>query len=137
LIKLLELKNVFHDERGDIFSVIGSSLKQYEEIAIITSKKGIARGGCIHDSDEFFTVIEGKVSVYFRKNNKIIEVGHFKEGNTILIPKRVPHIVFSETDCMFIEWGPAISEKGIKEPETLKIVKQINNGETTFEEVLK
>ena len=134
---MLELKNIMNDERGGIFSIVGDSLKQFEEIAIFTSKKGIARGGCVHDSDEFFTVIEGKVSVYFRKNNKIIEVGHFKEGNTILIPKRIPHIVFSETDCMFMEWGPAISEKGIKDAETAKIVKQINRGKTTFEEVLK
>lgn len=118
----MEMKTIHSDDRGDINLILGSDLCGLDEITIFTTKKGHARGGCIHlNSNEHCCLIAGEVE-YF--------VGDFifkcKPGDPISIPRNTPHYFVAKTDSVMAEWGASPEEKKNKHLETRKIVDEIN-----------
>ena len=53
---MLKLSKLHEDKRGEIYLITGD-LKEHEEITLFTTRKGYARGGCIHNiNDEYCTI---------------------------------------------------------------------------------
>jgi len=120
---VLEIKKVSDDKRGSIYSIVGDDLKQYHEIVLLFTKKGFARGGCIHPkNDEHIVIVEG--SVEYHIGNDIIPM---KNGNIEVIPENIRHYMISKTDSIVIEWGPYADEKNIKDKKYREIVDEINS----------
>lgn len=118
---MLKLKKIHKDSRGEIYLLKGD-LKEHKEITIFYTKKGFARGGCIHKiNDEFNTVLEGEIH-YFTGNNESIMI----KGKSIKIPRNVPHYFISLTDSLVIEWGCTLEEKIEKYKPFRNIVDDIN-----------
>ena len=66
---VLKLETIHTDTRGTIYSITGDELK-YPELVLLTAKKGVARGGCIHNkSNEYFVVLQGEVIYYINDIN--------------------------------------------------------------------
>jgi len=120
----LQLRKIHNDERGAIFLLEGTDLKEHEEITIFTCKRGKSRGGCIHKfHDEYCTVFEGIIRYYI--SNKPYPMV-LSKGESVKIPKDTPHYFVAITDCIVAEWGATPEEKKEKHPETRKIVDEIN-----------
>ena len=97
-------------------------LREHKEITIFSTKKGFARGGCIHRiSGEHNTVLEGKIH-YFVGDKEII----MSKGESMTIPKNTPHYFISLTDSLVQEWGAEPEEKIEKHKEFRAIVDEIN-----------
>jgi len=119
----MELKKIHSDQRGTIYSLQGDPLT-FEEISIIHTNSGFARGACYHpENQEHLTVAEGLILYIWSDNQKIM-----KEGESITIPAKTPHMLISLTNSIVLEWGTLLSEKGgEKDPEMKKLVDIINN----------
>lgn len=118
---MLKLKEIHKDDRGEIYIMIGD-LKDHKEITFFTTKKGFARGGCIHKiNDEFSTVLEGRIQ-YSVGDNKILA----KKGESIKIPRNTPHYFISLTDSLVTEWGCLPEEKIEKHKAFREVVDGIN-----------
>lgn len=120
---MLKLEKIHEDKRGDIYLMIGDDLKEHEEITLFTTKKGYARGGCIHNfNDEYCCVLEGKINYFVgEEKSKLV-----KKGEIVRIPKAKPHYFISLTDSLVIEWGATPEEKKEKHPEFRKKANDIN-----------
>jgi len=117
----MQLTKIFSDGRGDIN--ILTDLSVYPELTLFTTKKNMARGGCIHEEhDEYSCIIEGQVRYYI--GDTITELG---VGESIIIKKNTPHYFLALADCLVAEWGASPSEKKNKHIEFRKIVDTINN----------
>jgi len=118
---MLKLKEIHKDYRGKIYLLKGD-LKEHKEITIFHTKKGFARGGCIHKlNNEFNTVLEGKIH-YFIGNDELM----MTKGKSIKIPRNAPHYFISLTDSLVIEWGCIPEEKIEKYKPFRDIVDNIN-----------
>ena len=118
---MMEFNRIYLDERGEINSITG--LNQYEELAIFTTKKGNARGGCVHNiNDEYCVVIEGVITFYLDG-----VAFNMTAGQSIKIERGSPHYYIAVTDSVVIEWGATAEEKKNKHTETRKLVEMINN----------
>lgn len=61
MLKIIIPDFIFDDERGSIIQLIREG---YSQINVITSKKGVSRGGHYHtENEEAFYVITGKLEV--------------------------------------------------------------------------
>jgi len=121
----MKVDKIHSDSRGDIFLLFGDTLKEHEEITIFTTKKGYARGGCIHNNnDEYCSVLEGEITYYVGK--KTVIYMKMKKGDTIKIPKGTPHYFVATKDCIVMEWGATPKEKLEKHKEFRKMVDDIN-----------
>jgi len=121
---LLKLEKIHEDNRGDIYLLKGD-LKEHEEISILTTKKGVARGGCIHRiNDEYNVVLEGEIIYYVGEQEF-----HMKKGDTVKVPKNTPHYFLSLLDSIVAEWGATTEEKKDKYAPLRKIVEKINKND--------
>ena len=121
--RMLKLKKLYEDKRGEIYLIKGD-LKEHEEITIFTTEKGYARGGCIHNlHQEFCTILEGKVKYQVGD-----EIKEYLAGDTLIIPVSTPHYFLALTDCVVIEWGASPEEKKEKYLPFRQIVDAINGG---------
>jgi quercetin dioxygenase-like cupin family protein len=119
---MLKLSKVHSDERGEI-NIIEGDLREEEEITLLSTKKGFARGGCIHRvHDEFFIIFEGVVKYFIGDNPPEI----FKKGESGVIPKNTPHYLVSIEDSLMAEWGADPEEKKEKDKTSKEIVDEIN-----------
>ena len=113
------LKNI-QSENLNVLDII--QLLKDDEITIFTCKKGMARGGCIHNlNDEYFVVLEGIIKY---KIGDDVEI--FRKGMSGMIPAGTPHYFIAQVDSIVAEWGATIAEKQEKHKETRKIVEGIN-----------
>lgn len=120
----MQIKKIYDDERGKIF-IIKGDLKEHEEITIFTTKKGYARGGCIHEiNDEYCIVLEGSITYYIDK--KTVPYRKMNRGLSVKIPKNTPHYFVATSDCIVMEWGATEKEKQNKHKEFRIIVDDIN-----------
>ena len=123
---MLKLETIHNDFRGAIHSITGNELK-YPELVILTAKKDVARGGCIHNkSNEYFFVIQGKVIYYIGNINK---GKRYSTGMGGVIPKKTPHYFIALEDSIVLEWGATPEEKINKHKEFRKMVDDINDGQ--------
>lgn len=123
----MELVNIHSDKRGYINLLKGAELSSLEEVTIFKTKKGKARGGCIHrQSCEYVVVIEGtiKYSLFYLD----VEYNYtLSKGDNLFIPSSTPHYFVSLTDSVVLEWGAREEEKKEKHTPTREIVDRINN----------
>lgn len=114
----MKLDTIHNDERGGIFSLTDDLINN--EVAIFTTSKGFARGGCVHDiNNEALCVISGKIDLF-------VEDRRYNPFGTIIIPKGMPHYYVALEDSVVMEWGATPEEKKNKHEETRKIVEEIN-----------
>ena len=118
----MESRRVHKDERGEIY-VIEGVLPGDREITLLTTKRGHARGGCIHrHNDEFFMVFSGKVSYKIgNENNRTVEA-----GKVIKILAGRPHYFKALIDTVAVEWGATVQEKKEYDPPFRQLVDEIN-----------
>lgn len=123
---MLKLQLVHRDERGEVYSLTG--LKDHSEVAILITKRGYSRGGCIHQSDEYCCVIEGEVEYHIRS-----AIFKMKKGDIEEVPKSAPHYYIAKEDNIMLEWGVDKSkEPDLKDPEMRKIVEYINTNQAKY-----
>ena len=104
----MEIKKVHSDKRGETHSLT-SELLHFPEVAIFYTKKGVARGGCIHPkSIEYLCVIEGEIEYVYGEDMNKITLG---PGDSFAIPEKVPHYFLALEDSLVMEWGPPLEEK--------------------------
>jgi quercetin dioxygenase-like cupin family protein len=121
---MLKFEKIHMDERGEIYVITGA-LPEGREITLFTTKKGYARGGCVHrENRERVTMINGGVRYHIEH----LSPKEYWEGDLFTIPAGVAHYFISLTDSVVIEWGATIEEKKEYNPEWRKIVEKINNG---------
>lgn len=136
----MKLDHIFSDNRGSIHAIT-EGLYQYPEVAILQTKAGLARGGCIHDdSTEYLTVLEGKIIYVYggkpeNSNSNTITInqeGHnliyMNVGDSIAIKPKTPHYFISVTDSTVCEWGANPEEKKAKHEKFRAIVMEYNKG---------
>lgn len=123
----MKIDKIHSDDRGFIFAITGEPLT-LPEVSFLSTKAGIARGGCIHyKNTEHLCVIEGTIEYYLRLANetetrKVV----LTAGQSVSIPPATPHYLISISDSVVMEWGCEISEKKDKHEEFRKIVMEIN-----------
>lgn len=118
---MLKLNQIHKDKRGKIYLLKGD-LKEHREITVFSTKKGFARGGCIHEfNGEINTVLEGKIR-YTIGTKKVL----LKKGQSIKIPKKTPHYFIALADSLVVEWGANPEEKIKKYKPFREIVDKIN-----------
>lgn len=138
----MKMDHIFSDHRGTI-NAITEGLYTYPEIAIMQTKEGLARGGCIHnDSTEYLAVLEGRIIYVYggpidssNANDGCVLVnskGHceclLSVGDTIAIKPGTPHYFISLTDSTVAEWGAKLEEKQAKHEAFRAIVMEYNKG---------
>jgi len=117
---MLNLERIHKDERGEIDLLKG--MMRYPEITLFTTKKGFARGGCIHRvNGEFNVVLEGEIRYFIGEKEVLMKV-----GDSVTIPKNTPHYFIALTDSLVAEWGCEPEEKVEKHKEFREIVDKIN-----------
>ncbi len=118
----IEFKEVHKDERRSIFANI--DLLNGKEISIIKLNKGKAIGGCIHNKDEYYAIIDGRVLISNGNENTIGLAG---DGGTFY--SGTPHAFYAEEDSIIMEWGinPEEKQKDLKDKEMLNKVKEFNS----------
>jgi len=119
---MLKIDKVHEDERGEIYSITGDT-GPFEEFVILTTKKGFARGGCIHNlNNEYGIILSGEVDY---------QIGEYKHekckaGDRMFIKKGTPHYFYAQEDSIVMEFGATTEEKKEKHPEFRKLVDIIN-----------
>jgi len=87
------------DERGKLSQLTHGG---YEQINVLSSKKGVTRGGHYHRiSREAFFVADGSVEVTFAKDGES-KTETFAKGAFFEIPPFVSHSMFFPEDCILV-----------------------------------
>lgn len=134
----MELNKVHEDERGGIYTITGEEIDT-PEITLLVTKKGFARGGCIHKlHDEFCVCVEGLVEHYVKEKDEKeavlstapqhkegFNLTNLHKGKPVLIPHGIPHYFYSKTNSVVFEWGAKMDETK-KHPETRAFVDDLN-----------
>ena len=123
---MLEIKKIDQNKQGEIYSLEGDSLP-FQDLTILITKQGFARGGSVHNlHDENTVIISGDVT-YFKKGRapEHLTAGEKKFSGTI-IPKEVPHYFISLSDSIVLEWGVSPEEKAGEYKPYREIVNKIN-----------
>jgi mannose-6-phosphate isomerase-like protein (cupin superfamily) len=129
---MLQLNKIHSDARGSINSLLGDLL-QYPEVAIFETKKGYARGGCIHSqSCEHICVLSGEIHFIYEQYNgptlqPILKEVKLLAGQSLTIPPMTPHYFLAKSDSIVMEWGPQMEEKNERHLAFRKIVDAINS----------
>jgi quercetin dioxygenase-like cupin family protein len=123
----MQLNKINEDDRGSIHAITGALLN-IPEVAIMKTKAGLARGGCIHyKSHEYLCVLEGKITYHYHLQGLPFEyVREMKAGDIICIPPNTPHYMVSDTDSIIAEWGPTPEEKQVKHEQMRRLVLEHN-----------
>jgi len=121
----MRLEKIHEDKRGEIFLGMGL-LPEDRELTLFTTKKGYARGGCVHkESGENAVVIAGSIR-YFVEGRAPATLSR---GDTIHIPPDTPHYFIALTpETIMMEWGPKPWEKKDRHPVWRSYVDHINAG---------
>lgn len=115
---MLKMEKVHEDYRGEIYVITGLE----KDIVVNTTKKGYARGGCYHtQNDEHFVVVKGMVRLFVDTHEEV-----YHPGMTEYIPKGSPHMMKALTDCVTMEWGSTLEEKGTYDEKFRNAVERIN-----------
>jgi mannose-6-phosphate isomerase-like protein (cupin superfamily) len=122
----MEFKSVSSDERREILANT-ELLPEGKEVSIIKLNKGKAIGGCIHNKDEYWTILSGCVIVVNGIENTVAmapDSGTFYMGT--------PHAFFAEEDSIIIEYGitPEEKQRNKKDTELLTRVNKFNEVHT-------
>ena len=118
----MNLIKIHEDKRGYVYTIEDEHLG-YPEMTFFFTRKGFARGGCIHtEHDEHFSVVSGDLLFYCGD-----DIQRLSSGMSYLTPKNTPHYLIAKEDCMVIEWGANKEEKGVKDPKFREIVNNIND----------
>jgi len=116
----MKFHEIHKDSRGSI-NILTEDMA-LDEVTVFTTRKGFARGGCIHNiNDEYTCVVEGEVEYCIGD-----ETQNLKMGESLIIPKGTPHYFVSLTDSIVLEWGASPAEKMEKHAEFRRIVEKIN-----------
>ena len=108
----MKLNNIHKDNRGFIKTLTGKEIKPYEEITIFETKKGYARGGCIHNkSSEHICVLKGEIDFFYTETETQLTMN---AGESFTIPCKTPHYFIALEDSVVLEWGPRVEEKNEK-----------------------
>tara|TARA_B110000003_G_C16223526_1_gene368330 strand:- start:24 stop:398 length:375 start_codon:yes stop_codon:yes gene_type:complete len=111
------------DNRGNIYGIINQL--NWQEINIISSRKGSVRGGHYHKKTiELFFIIEGEIEIKAEEINEDGDIGHQKEyivkANDIFIIE--PYIIHEFKAIENCKWINALSIKHDNEnPDFYKI----------------
>jgi len=117
----MKLKKINKDKRGEIWLIEGL-LSEKKEFTIMKTKKGFARGGCIHKKyDEGFFVVSGDISFTMGSTRTTMSCGDFQ-----MIPAGYPHMYESFVNSIVIEYGVPASDKKKKDKSMRKLVEEIN-----------
>jgi mannose-6-phosphate isomerase-like protein (cupin superfamily) len=123
---MIKLSKIHSDNRGSIKSLLGKELLPYPEVTLFHTKKGFARGGCIHSvSSEHICVLAGEIDFFYTENETQLTM---KAGDSFTIPPVTPHYFVALQDSVVLEWGPQMSEKGERHLGFRAKVDAINNG---------
>lgn len=117
----MEFNEVHSDKRRTIFS--NSELLNGKEYTFIKLNRGKAIGGCMHENDEYYSIISGLVRV------KIGDVQYFASaGKGGVIYANEPHMFEALEDSIICEWGISAENKQDqrKDSEMLREVNNIN-----------
>lgn len=110
LINILKPDFIFEDSRGRLVQLVREGYAQFN---IITSIKGVTRGGHYHmKNHEAFYVIQGKVSLeaWSAKKQKNKETFIFEAGDMFEIPPQVVHsFIFEESTLL-----ASLYDKGVE-----------------------
>lgn len=75
MLKIIKTDFEFTDDRGTIVQLIHGG---YRQINVITSKKGVARGGhCHRENEEAFYIIAGALEVTVNGESRRFKTGDF------------------------------------------------------------
>ena len=75
MLKTIKVDFSFSDERGTLVQLIHEG---YRQINVITSKKGVIRGGHYHkQNEEAFYIVQGKLKVDVNGKEFIFKTGDF------------------------------------------------------------
>ena len=122
----MKFEKIHEDMRGEIALVL-DVLPDGRELTLFTTRKGCARGGCVHrKSGENCVVIKGDIKYWIGDKEPIIMF----EGDTCYIEPNTPHYFVALTDTVVIEWGALPEEKKEKYPPTRAVVDKINEENT-------
>lgn len=123
MVEKMRFIKIHEDLRGEIGLVI-DTLPEGRELTIFTTKKGYARGGCIHrESKETCIVIKGSIKYYIGDNCFLT----LSQGDTCYIEPNTPHYFIALTDeTVVMEWGPKPWEKKERHQQMRKVVDYIN-----------
>ena len=100
-----KFSKITQDGRGAIF-LVEDLLEDKKEFTFMEMKKGSARGGCFHPSDEHFAVIKGKVRFILGDEERIVSTGDAGK-----IPAMKSHAFIALEDSIVSEWGITTEEK--------------------------
>jgi len=121
----MRLEKIHEDKRGEIHLITGL-LPEDRELTLFTTKKGYARGGCVHkESAEDAVVIAGSVQYYVEGER----ARTLSRGDAIHIPPGTPHFFLAlMPETIVMEWGPKPWEKKEHHPLWRSHVNKINEG---------
>lgn len=75
MLKKIKPDFCFEDDRGVIVQLVH---KGYAQINVITSKKGVVRGGHYHkENEEAFYILSGKLEVTVNEEKQVYSAGDF------------------------------------------------------------
>ena len=117
--------SIFTDERGFISKLQGIQIPTY----LLFTKKGYARGGCIHkDDDEWLVVLSGRI---FFSNGDVH--AYLTPGMVIKTPKGKAHYLLAKSDSYVLEWGASF-DKEIKDHKMRSMVEYVNKAKNLKDE---
>ena len=121
---MIEFKEIYDDYRGKIF-LLNGFLPDEREVTVFTTKKGYARGGCIHRyNSEYCSVISGTI-LYYIEDEPVATV--LLTGESIRINRGMQHYFIAiSKDTVVMEWGATPMEK-ITKGKWRSIVDGINS----------
>jgi len=96
---MLEFEKVHEDARGDIYVFTINE----REFLVFFTRAGALRGGHFHDLNEYGVVLDGKIERRIQINNSE-EIEVLSEGDTRVVPPKIPHLVKALTDSWVLEW---------------------------------
>ncbi len=114
---------IHKDKRGEINCFYNKGT----EYTILTTKKGFARGGCIHKlNNEYFTILKGSVEYHIINPMGRQFISILCQGTAGVVPRNYPHYLIALEDAITLEWGALPKEKKEKHKPTRRIVDKIN-----------
>jgi len=120
------LETVHTDERGTIFAL--NNIGFFDEITMFETKKGHARGGCVHpNTDEYFCVLSGMIELVLGNADGTDTIKFMKTGDSTTITKNTSHYFYSVIDSLVCEWGPKLEEKNVRDAKYRARVDEINS----------
>jgi len=90
------------DKRGEVYSFRLQD-DPLQELMIFFTKKGYLRGGHSHNVLEYRVILKGEV-IFIHKYPKEDIRFELKEGNMIVCPPNIPHLLESKADNWIMEW---------------------------------